>query len=130
MCVVAVVAAGVDGLAATIAAAEQAKTAGTLRIVLLVGAKMIGAKILVSDDGRCNIMHEVVTPHRLLRQSPHDYERHDYMLDTSALIDPASLKPVQILWGGLGRTEGRLPPRRHTVEQILATLCEAEVALS
>ncbi len=62
MCVGAVVAAGVDGLAATIAAAEQAKTAGTLRIVLLVGAKMIGAKILVSDDGSCNIMHEVVTP--------------------------------------------------------------------
>ncbi len=62
MCDVAVVAAGVDGFAVTIAAAEQVKTAGTLRIVLLVGAKMIGAKILVSDDSRCNITHEVVTP--------------------------------------------------------------------
>ncbi len=61
-CDVAVVEAGADGLAAAIATAEQAKTAGTRRIVLLVGTKMIGAKILVSGDGRCNITHEVVTP--------------------------------------------------------------------
>jgi predicted Rossmann fold flavoprotein len=61
-CDIAVVGAGAAGLAAAIAAAEQAKTAGTLRIVLLDGAKTIGAKILVSGGGRCNVTHEVVTP--------------------------------------------------------------------
>lgn len=59
---VAIVGAGAAGLAAAIAAAEQTKTTGTLRIVLLDGAKTIGAKILVSGGGRCNITHEVVTP--------------------------------------------------------------------
>ncbi|TKS60765.1 MAG: hypothetical protein EWM72_01070 [Nitrospira sp.] len=61
-CDVVVVGAGAAGLAAAIAAAEQTKTTGTFRIVLLDGAKTIGAKILVSGGGRCNITHEVVTP--------------------------------------------------------------------
>jgi predicted Rossmann fold flavoprotein len=59
---VAIIGAGAAGLAAAIAAAEQAKQAGTLAIVLLDGAYTIGAKILVSGGGRCNVMHEVVTP--------------------------------------------------------------------
>ncbi len=38
------------------------KSDRTQRIVLLDGAKTIGAKILVSGGGRCNVTHEVVTP--------------------------------------------------------------------
>lgn len=60
-CDVAVVGAGAAGLAAAIAAAERAHAAGTLRIVLLDGAKTIGAKILVSGGGRCNVTHHEVT---------------------------------------------------------------------
>jgi predicted Rossmann fold flavoprotein len=61
-CVVAIVGAGAAGLAAAIAAAERAKPADALRILLLDGAHTIGAKILVSGGGRCNVTHEVVTP--------------------------------------------------------------------
>lgn len=60
---VAVVGAGAAGLAASIFAAEAATKDGhSQRIVLLDGAKTIGAKILVSGGSRCNVTHEVVSP--------------------------------------------------------------------
>ena len=60
---IAVIGAGAAGLAASIFAAEAAtKGDRSQRIVLLDGAKTIGAKILVSGGGRCNVTHEVVTP--------------------------------------------------------------------
>jgi len=60
---VAVIGAGTAGLTASIFAAEAAaKGDRPQRIVLLDGAKTIGAKILVSGGGRCNVTHEVVTP--------------------------------------------------------------------
>lgn len=49
-------------MAAAIAAAEEARLAGVIRIALLDGAKTIGTKILISGGGRCNVTHEVVTP--------------------------------------------------------------------
>ena len=57
-CDIAIIGAGAAGLAAAIFAAEAA--AG--RIVLLDGAAMIGAKILISGGGRCNVTHDVVRP--------------------------------------------------------------------
>lgn len=57
---VAVVGAGAAGLTAAITAAD---TMGSpRRVVLLDGAKRLGAKILVSGGGRCNVTHDVVTP--------------------------------------------------------------------
>jgi predicted Rossmann fold flavoprotein len=51
---------GAAGLAAAIFAAE---TAGpNRRIIVLDGAKALGAKILVSGGGRCNVTHDVVEP--------------------------------------------------------------------
>jgi predicted Rossmann fold flavoprotein len=61
-CDIAVVGAGAAGLAAAIAAGNLAKPDPALRIVLLDGAKTIGAKILVSGGGRCNVTHDTVTP--------------------------------------------------------------------
>ncbi len=59
---VAVIGAGAAGLAASIFSAEaSAHGDPQQRIVLLDGAKTIGAKILVSGGGRCNVTHEVVT---------------------------------------------------------------------
>ena len=59
---IAVVGAGAAGLAASVFAAEAAaKGDRAQRIVLLDGAKTIGAKILVSGGGRCNVTHDVVT---------------------------------------------------------------------
>jgi predicted Rossmann fold flavoprotein len=60
---VAVVGAGAAGLAASIFAAETAaKRDRSRRIVLLDGAKTIGAKILISGGGRCNVTHALLTP--------------------------------------------------------------------
>ncbi len=59
----AVVGAGAAGLAASVFAAETVeKGEHKMKIVLLDGAKTIGAKILISGGGRCNVTHEAVTP--------------------------------------------------------------------
>lgn len=57
-----IIGAGAAGLAAAIFSGEAAGPSDTRSIVLLDGAKTIGAKILVSGGGRCNVTHEVVTP--------------------------------------------------------------------
>jgi predicted Rossmann fold flavoprotein len=54
-----IVGAGAAGLAAAIFAAEEQSG---LAVHVLDGAKSIGAKILISGGGRCNVTHEVVTP--------------------------------------------------------------------
>jgi predicted Rossmann fold flavoprotein len=60
---VCIVGVGAAGLAAGIFAGEGAARTGlSYQIHLLDGAKSIGAKILVSGGGRCNVTHEVVTP--------------------------------------------------------------------
>lgn len=60
---IAVIGAGAAGLSASIFSAEAAtKGDRSQKIVLLDGAKTIGAKILVSGGGRCNVTHELVTP--------------------------------------------------------------------
>src|SRR5437870_13531346 len=57
---IAIVGGGAAGLAAAIFAAEVAP-AGR-RVVVLDGAKVLGAKILVSGGGRCNVTHHRVRP--------------------------------------------------------------------
>lgn len=59
---IAVGGAGAAGLAAAIFAAEPSYGSYRLAIHVLDGAKTIGAKILISGGGRCNVTHEVVTP--------------------------------------------------------------------
>src|SRR5687768_10573066 len=60
-CDIAIVGAGAAGLAAGIFAGEMARAQNVSpRIVVLDGAKSIGAKILVSGGGRCNVTHETV----------------------------------------------------------------------
>lgn len=61
-CDVAIIGGGAAGLAAAIFAAEAAQASGSPRIVLLDGARTLGAKILISGGGRCNVTHDVVTP--------------------------------------------------------------------
>jgi predicted Rossmann fold flavoprotein len=56
---IAIVGGGAAGLTAAIFAGRTGKG---LRIVLLDGAPKIGAKILISGGGRCNVTHDVVTP--------------------------------------------------------------------
>ena len=58
-CDIAVIGAGAAGLTAAIFARRE-RSAAT--IVLLDGAPRIGAKILISGGGRCNVTHHVVRP--------------------------------------------------------------------
>lgn len=67
VCDIAIVGAGAAGLAASIFSAEAARAAPVPEsrapsIVLLDGARKIGAKILVSGGGRCNVTHDTVQP--------------------------------------------------------------------
>jgi predicted Rossmann fold flavoprotein len=57
---IAIIGGGAAGLAAAIFAAEAASLGH--RIVVLDGAKTLGAKILVSGGGRCNVTHHEVRP--------------------------------------------------------------------
>lgn len=56
----AIIGAGAAGLMAAIFAGRNAPP-GT-KIVLLDGAKKVGAKILIAGGGRCNVTHDIVTP--------------------------------------------------------------------
>ncbi|MFN3168922.1 MAG: NAD(P)/FAD-dependent oxidoreductase [Phycisphaeraceae bacterium] len=58
-CDLAIIGAGAAGLMAAIFAGRNAPP-GT-KIVLLDGAKKVGAKILIAGGGRCNVTHDVVT---------------------------------------------------------------------
>ncbi|HMS82490.1 MAG TPA: NAD(P)/FAD-dependent oxidoreductase [Nitrospira sp.] len=58
-----IVGAGAAGLTGAIAAAQTlAQEAREGSVLLMDGAKHIGAKILVSGGGRCNVTHDVITP--------------------------------------------------------------------
>src|ERR1700722_11760574 len=57
---IAIIGGGAAGLAAAIFAAQSAEP--PYSIVVMDGAKTLGAKILVAGGGRCNVTHDVVTP--------------------------------------------------------------------
>ncbi|HTW89257.1 MAG TPA: NAD(P)/FAD-dependent oxidoreductase [Candidatus Binataceae bacterium] len=63
-CDLAIVGAGAAGLAAAIFAAAEARAAGGpgIEIVILESAIKVGAKILISGGGRCNITNSEVRP--------------------------------------------------------------------
>ncbi len=58
----AIIGGGAAGLASAIFAAEVATATAPCRIVVLDGAARLGAKILVSGGGRCNVTHHEVLP--------------------------------------------------------------------
>ncbi|SPP64639.1 exported hypothetical protein [Nitrospira lenta] len=75
---VCIVGAGAAGFATGIFAAEGAALAGLpLQVAILDGAKSVGAKILVSGGGRCNVTHDEVSPNdffgnrRIFREGHH-----------------------------------------------------------
>ena len=68
----AVVGAGAAGLMAAI---QAARAAPGLSIVLLDGARTLGAKILVAGGGRCNVTHHEVRPEDFAGGSRHAIAR-------------------------------------------------------
>jgi len=60
-CDIAIVGAGAAGMMAAICAGRTLRErAPDANVVVLDGAKRVGAKILVSGGGRCNVTHDVV----------------------------------------------------------------------
>ena len=57
---VVIVGAGAAGLAAAVFCA---RTSAAARVICIDGAKAVGAKILVSGGGRCNVTNRIVTEH-------------------------------------------------------------------
>jgi len=82
-CEVAVVGAGAAGLCAAIWAA---RTAPGARVVALDGAVRLGAKILVSGGGRCNLTHETVSGRDFHGSSPHAVDKVLRRFDVAATL--------------------------------------------
>lgn len=62
-CDIAIVGGGAAGLAAAIFAGQTLRDTGSdASVVMLDGAKSLGAKILVAGGGRCNVTHDRVSP--------------------------------------------------------------------
>src|SRR5262249_40136677 len=63
--------AGAAGLMTAITAGRALRVAGRVpSIVLLDGARRIGAKILIAGGGRCNVTHDFVDESSFFRASP------------------------------------------------------------
>src|SRR5256885_5997617 len=117
----AIVGGGAAGLAAAIFAAETAPSG--FRIVVLDGAKTLGAKILIAGGGRCNVTH-----HQVL---PKDFNgSQNIVRNILAAFDvAATIRWFESMGVELKREEtGKLFPVANTAQVVLRALldrCEA-----
>lgn len=110
-----VVGAGAAGLATAIFAARRRSD---LRIVALDGARKIGAKILVSGGGRCNVTNAVVTPAHYFGGSRHVIRR---VLDAFPVAETVAF--FREIGVSLHEEEsGKLFPDSHSARTVLAAL--------
>ena len=118
ICDIAIVGAGAAGLAAGIFAAETARGKGrALRIVLLDTTKKIGAKILVSGGGRCNVTHDEIHPEDF--NGPRNIVRNIL----AAFDERATVRWFASLGAPLKREEtGKLFPVSDSARTVLAAL--------
>ncbi|MDX2132398.1 MAG: NAD(P)/FAD-dependent oxidoreductase [Planctomycetota bacterium] len=90
-CDIAVVGAGAAGLFAGLWAARtlagEGGTLGPGRVVLLDGARTLGAKILVAGGGRCNVTHHEVDERAYAGSSPHAVRRVLAAFPVSRTVD-------------------------------------------
>jgi len=113
-----VIGAGAAGLMAAIWAA---RTAPGARVVALDGAKKLGAKILVSGGGRCNVTHERVTEHDFAGSTPNAIRkvlRRFEVVDIIAFLSELGIE--------LRREEtGKLFPATDSARSVLQALLRA-----
>ncbi|HZL38610.1 MAG TPA: NAD(P)/FAD-dependent oxidoreductase, partial [Tepidisphaeraceae bacterium] len=119
---IAIIGAGAAGLAAGIFAAEAAlqrtnDSTPRPRIIILDGAKTIGAKILVSGGGRCNVTHDLI--------APDDFHGSRNIIRNvlAAFDEKATARWMQSLGVPLKREEtGKLFPVSDSARTVLAAL--------
>ncbi|NNF08294.1 MAG: NAD(P)/FAD-dependent oxidoreductase [Candidatus Eisenbacteria bacterium] len=113
---VVVVGAGAAGLMAAIQAGRAKKE--TSRVLLLDGAKKIGAKILVSGGGRCNVTHYKVDESSFFGGSPKAIRkvlRRFDVADTSSFFSEAGVELKQ-------EETGKLFPVSDSAQSVLGAL--------
>jgi predicted flavoprotein YhiN len=118
-CDIAIVGAGAAGMAAGIFAAEAARANGgpIPSIVLLDSAKTLGAKILVSGGGRCNVTHDHIRPEDF--NGPRTIVRNVL----AAFNEKAAAKWMESIGVELKREEtGKLFPVSDSARTVLAAL--------
>ncbi len=114
---IAVVGAGAAGLMAAIWAGR----AGARRVVVLDGARTLGAKILISGGGRCNVTHHEVDETAFAGSSPAAIRKVLRRFDV-----PATVAFFAELGVGLKREEtGKLFPVTDRARTVLDALLEA-----
>lgn len=115
---VVIIGAGAAGLAAGIFAAETAEQQQRpLKIAVLDSAKKIGAKILISGGGRCNVTHDEIRPE--------DFNgSHHIVRNTLAAFDEqATVQWFASLGVPLKREEtGKLFPVSNSARTVLSAL--------
>jgi predicted Rossmann fold flavoprotein len=125
---IAIIGAGAAGLAAAIFAGETARAAEQSRkIALLDSAKRIGAKILVSGGGRCNVTHEAIQP------DDFNGSRHIVRNVLAAFDEKATVRWFASLGVSLKREEtGKLFPVSDSARTVLEALLRrcAELGIS
>lgn len=112
---VAIIGGGAAGLATAIFAARRAPGR---RIIVLDGAKKLGAKILVSGGGRCNVTNVRVTPDDYSGGSRHTIRR---------IIDVFSVGRTMLFFSEIGvslheEEHGKLFPDTNSAETVLNAL--------
>ncbi|MBA3273799.1 MAG: NAD(P)/FAD-dependent oxidoreductase [Chthoniobacterales bacterium] len=119
---IAIIGGGAAGLAAAIFAAEIAPP--TTRIVVLDSAKSLGAKILVSGGGRCNVTHHEVSP------GDFNGSKHIVRNILSAFDEAATVKWFESLSVQLKReATGKLFPVTDSARTVLNALLQRCAAL-
>ena len=114
---IAVVGAGAAGLMAAIWAGR----AGDRRVLLLDGARTLGAKILISGGGRCNVTHHAVDETAFAGSSPAAIRKVLRRFEV-----PATVAFFAELGVGLKREEtGKLFPVTDRARTVLDALLEA-----
>jgi predicted Rossmann fold flavoprotein len=114
---VVVIGAGAAGLAASIFAAETAQQRHSLKIAVFDSAKKIGAKILISGGGRCNVTHDEI------RLEDFNGSRHIVRNILAAFDEQSTLRWFASLGIPLKREEtGKLFPVSDSARTVLSAL--------
>ncbi|MGE5612002.1 MAG: NAD(P)/FAD-dependent oxidoreductase, partial [Bacillota bacterium] len=119
-CDIVVIGAGAAGLTAGVFAAQSTDPSGTRqRIILLDGAKTIGAKILVSGGSRCNVTHDQI------QISDYNGSKNIVRNVLAAFDEQATVQWFESMGVRLKREEtGKLFPVTNSARSVLGAMVE------
>lgn len=127
---IAIIGAGAAGLMAAIWAGRTAQRLGLQRrIILLDGAKHIGAKILVAGGGRCNVTHDVVDEAAYAGSSRNAIKKVMRRFDVSPTIEFFREIGVELKREETGKLFPTTDDARTVLDALLRAAKDADVAI-